>query len=443
MSAFVNWFTRGTGAVGRLLIGGKTPISFRVGAVAPTDGTTGTGAGQDNPGSKYYNSVTGLEYVNQGTKASPQWRPASTGSAVDREVYNATGSTITKGALVALSGWDETTKLPKVVLADNDAASGRRADYVAVADILTSTAGIVATTYRFTAQVTTGFTVGDAVYLDSTAGGWTHTEPSGADAFDQVVGRVAVVHASAGVVEFDVRPFKKIGTSEIENGAVTAAKLDGGVVAATIDAVTITATGAGSTAEVPLLHSVVAGTAPASKVPVLDAQKALDTVRATTDLNVGGTGVPGAAKVQTSITKEVTGLADTVATDVLTVTVPNAQHAARIEVDVLGILGAGGAIGLGEATMAVKYVVSLARTAGVAVVAGISSVIGSAESHVAGGDAITSVVATLSSITGGVTVSETFTIKIAITRSGAGATNHKALIAARIVNENATGVTIA
>jgi predicted RecA/RadA family phage recombinase len=198
-----------------------------------------------------------------------------------------------------------------------------------------------------------------------------------------------------------------------------------------------------SAAEINVLDTAVAGTAVASKAVVLDAAKSIDVLQATTALSVGGTGVPGAAEVQTQVTKKVIAFANATAKDVLTVTVPNAAHAALIELDLLGVLGAGGSIGAGEATMLSKYQLVLARTAGVAVVATLSSAIGGCEAHVAGGEAITSVIATLSTITGAVGATQTFTVKVAITRSGAGADNHVLHLAARIVNGNASGVTIA
>lgn len=191
------------------------------------------------------------------------------------------------------------------------------------------------------------------------------------------------------------------------------------------------------------LDTIVAGTVSASKALVADANGAVDTLRATTALNVGGTGVAGAASVLSTVTKAVTAFADTTAKAVFTVTVPNAAHAARIVVECLGVLGAGGAIGAGESTMATQYVVTLARTAGVAVVAGVSSVVGAANAKVAGGDDITSVVVTTSAITGAVGASNSFTINVAITRAGAGATNHTGVFTARVLNQNATGVTIA
>lgn len=196
-------------------------------------------------------------------------------------------------------------------------------------------------------------------------------------------------------------------------------------------------------AELNLNDGSLAGTSVASKTLALDAQKATDTLRATANLNVGGTGVPGAASVQTEITKAVTAFSDTVAKDVFTVTVPNAAHAALIELDLLGVLGAGGAIGAGESVRLSKYQVVVARTAGVAVVPAVSSAIGGAAANVAGGDGITSVVATLSAITGAVGAENTFTILVAITRAGAGATNHTLLATARIANKSATGITIA
>lgn len=188
---------------------------------------------------------------------------------------------------------------------------------------------------------------------------------------------------------------------------------------------------------------VTPGTSTASKAVVLSSVKAVDTLRATTELSLGGTGVPGEATVQTSVTKAVSAFADTVAKAVFTVTVPNAAHNALITIDALGILGAGGAIGAGEASRSVTYQVAISRTAGVAVVPSLSSAIGGASALVAGGDAITSVVATLSGITGAVGATNTFQVLFAITRSGAGATNHTGVFSARVLNANASGITIA
>jgi len=42
-------------------------------AGAPTNGTSGTGAGFAGPGSLYFNTTTGKAYINSNTKASPTW----------------------------------------------------------------------------------------------------------------------------------------------------------------------------------------------------------------------------------------------------------------------------------------------------------------------------------------------------------------------------------
>lgn len=163
-------------------------------------------------------------------------------------------------------------------------------------------------------------------------------------------------------------------------------------------------------------------------------------VLAKSRLNLGG--APGGAAAQSALTKAVTAFSDTVAKAIFTVTVPNAKHAAAIEVEVISVLGAGGAIGAGEGSRISKYQVVLARTPGVAVVATASAAIGGAEAHVAGAASVTSGVVTLSAITGAVGAVNTFTILLAITKSGGASDNHTCVASARILNQNAVGVTI-
>lgn len=189
----------------------------------------------------------------------------------------------------------------------------------------------------------------------------------------------------------------------------------------------------------------VAGTNTASKGLVPNAAKSLDVLQATGSLSVGGTGVPAAAAVQTWKTKAVTAFADTVAKSVFTVTIPNAAHSAMVELDFLGVLGAGGAIGAGESNMVTRYMLTIVRTAGVNAIADLSTEItgGSCKAKVAGADDITSVVATLAAVAGAVGAPNTIDVQVAITRSGAGATNHALVASARIVNQNVAGISIA
>jgi hypothetical protein len=196
-------------------------------------------------------------------------------------------------------------------------------------------------------------------------------------------------------------------------------------------------------AELNFNDTALAGTVVASKTMVADAQKAVDTLRATTTRTIGGTGVPGAAAVQTEITKAVTAFTDTVAKDVFTVTVPNAVHQAVIEIDAIGVMGAGGVVGAGESCRNVKYQVAVNRFTGADAIATVSAAIGGAASTTAGGAAITSVVATASAMTGAVGAEQTFTILFAITKAGGAGDNHTLVASARVLNQNATGVTIA
>jgi hypothetical protein len=51
----------------------KGNAGVTTGAGAPTNGTSGTGAGKFDIGSIYLDTTNGNAYVNQGTKASPTW----------------------------------------------------------------------------------------------------------------------------------------------------------------------------------------------------------------------------------------------------------------------------------------------------------------------------------------------------------------------------------
>lgn len=149
-------------------------------------------------------------------------------------VRNETGGTLAVGDLVYLSGWNETHKRFLVSKADADVA-GAQATFIVSAAILTAANGQVVKKLRLTGCNTNGATVGDPVYLSTTAGGWTLSAPSGADDINQIIGRVTVVHASTGEIEVDVESLAlaKIGSNEMQAGAIVSAAItDGTIVAA-------------------------------------------------------------------------------------------------------------------------------------------------------------------------------------------------------------------
>lgn len=148
----------------------------------------------------------------------------------------------------------------------------------------------------------------------------------------------------------------------------------------------------------------------------------------------------GTATSGVELIKRVTGIADNTATTVLTITVPNSAHAAVVRVTIVGIAGAGGAIGTCEDVTAVSYNIGVARTPGVAMGATVSTAFGSAAAVVAGAGTMTCVGAiTLNGE--GVTLTNTGSFKATIDQSST-STNHVCLVYATVINYLGTGVTI-
>ena len=142
-------------------------------------------------------------------------------------IRNETGVTLNVNELVFISGWNETQTRPLVSLADANVL-GAHAVFVMRAALANNTDGTAFRTFRSAANLNTGgAAVGDPVFLSETAGGFTLTAPTAAGSIRQVIGRVAIVSASVGVIEFDVgnQPIEQIGTNELQNLAVATGKI--------------------------------------------------------------------------------------------------------------------------------------------------------------------------------------------------------------------------
>jgi hypothetical protein len=155
-----------------------------------------------------------------------------------------------------------------------------------------------------------------------------------------------------------------------------------------------------------------------------------------------GTSAASTLTSRTEINKAVTTFTNAVAKATFTVTIPNAAHSAMLKVTLVGSLGAGGAIGANEATASISYDIAICRTAGVNAAAVISTAYGSAASAVAGAATVTTTAA-VSAISGAVGASNTFTVDVTITKGGGASDNHTCLCYGRLMNANATGITIA
>lgn len=187
-------------------------------------------------------------------------RGAVTPEKLSQPVRNETGGSLAAGDLVYVSGWSETQSRFLISKADADAA-GARATFILIAALANNTNGTAYKTHRLTAVNTGGSTVGNPVYLDTTAGGWTLTAPTAANAIQQIVGRVAVVHASTGEIEFDLTANNtpKTGTNELQDNSLDGTKAANGANANVIGAIPVVhriniAAGANADTDVVLTH---------------------------------------------------------------------------------------------------------------------------------------------------------------------------------------------
>lgn len=157
-------------------------------------------------------------------------------------VINKTGSTIAVNKLVAVTGFDVTSGRPKVVLADADVA-GHDDVYVTKAAILDASEGIVYKGMLSSKTLDTSgvTTVGDAVYLDTTAGAFTATAPTAGNSQVIPVGFTTVKSSTVGQVYFNIQSRTKIGSNQVQSGAdATILQASG-----TISSANITGTSAG------------------------------------------------------------------------------------------------------------------------------------------------------------------------------------------------------
>lgn len=133
------------------------------------------------------------------------------------QVINKTGSNIAADKLVAISGYDVTSKLPKVVLADADSADLATDVFVALRAITNGKTGNVYKGGTSAANLNTNFgTVGDPVYLDTTAGAFTGTAPTSSNARLQVVGYTMVKSATVGQIAWDIKPASKLSALDMQ-----------------------------------------------------------------------------------------------------------------------------------------------------------------------------------------------------------------------------------
>lgn len=165
----------------------------------------------------------------------------------------------------------------------------------------------------------------------------------------------------------------------------------------------------------------------------------------TLNLYAGGTSVmqlavPGTANSVYYYQNTKTAIADNTATAVFTVTVPNVDTAAVIEIDLLASIGGGG--DNWESTRYAKGAVVVSRTTGANAVGAVATLALPQISTVSGGQTIT-LAYDLGSVSGAVGATNTFTIRVTIAKGGGSANTHQCVAVAKVINANVSGVTLA
>ncbi len=148
-------------------------------------------------------------------------------------------------------------------------------------------------------------------------------------------------------------------------------------------------------------------------------------------------GGSGTATSTSRFVKKVTGIADNTATDVLTVTIPNANHAAAIK---LTFLSSNGSTDAFESSRVATGEIVVARTTGVVTVTTAVAIANAAIATVAAG-ATHTLAYNVSAVTGAAGASNSFTIQVTIDDSGNLGSN-QVVVLAELINAEATGITI-
>lgn len=148
-------------------------------------------------------------------------------------------------------------------------------------------------------------------------------------------------------------------------------------------------------------------------------------------------GQAGAADSWLSGIKKTTGIADSAATTVLAISIPNANVSAVLRILVRSAIT--NASHTYDSTRVVEYLVTVTRVAGAAAAVAVSSAIGAAIATVSAGQTLTTALSA-ASLSGGATATQTCNLQITNVNVSAGTTETELLY--EVLNGNAGGVTV-
>lgn len=159
-----------------------------------------------------------------------QWRQGQQGEFGPRglgtTVINKSGSDIAADQLVAISGFDTTSRLPQIVLA-NAGTAGLLDVYVTPAVIHNGKSGIV---YKggLSGKTlnTNAAAAGSAVYVDVNSGGFTTTAPAASTSRKHIAGYIITQSATVGQVLWDIQSVTGFSNSELNPQTVQFSKVN-------------------------------------------------------------------------------------------------------------------------------------------------------------------------------------------------------------------------
>jgi hypothetical protein len=215
-SATDNALTRFDGTTGKLIQNSAATLDDN-GNFAGVNGlsfNTSPTSAPSTTGSVFWDSGDGTPSVVLNANTSLQLGQESVA-----KVYNGTGSTIAKGAVVAVSGAQG--QRPSVVLADADSEALSAPTLGLAAEAIANGAeGFVCTFGLVRGIDTSAFTAGQPIYLSSTAGAFTATKPV-APQHIVALGWVVKVNASSGEVFININNGWEL--DELHNVLITSA----------------------------------------------------------------------------------------------------------------------------------------------------------------------------------------------------------------------------
>lgn len=121
--------------------------------------------------------------------------------SIHEQVRNDSGGTLTAGTVVYVSGYNVGLDVATVAPADADNAAAMPAVCIIDVTLSNNATGTCLESGTLRNVDTSSFSVGDVLYVSTTAGVWTATRPSATDAQVQKIGMVMRSHATLGIVQ--------------------------------------------------------------------------------------------------------------------------------------------------------------------------------------------------------------------------------------------------